>query len=399
MKVLIWTDSFPNYSETFIRNQITNLIDRGVEVFIYTDKKEPNNLEAIHHLKAYDLINKVVDEQDVVPKNNVYRAVKALFIILKVVFTKNGKYYLRTLNKNKFGRKATTLRYFYFVHFLIKNKINVLHAHFGTNGRKLVFAKQIELPVKLICTFHGYDIRMGETSNKSFYEGLFTHADHIISISNYNETKLLSFGLDKSKIVNINNGVKVPKEITIRKQEEAVIKILSVGRLVNEKAYHLALQAIAKIKKENPKLNIEYSIAGDGALKEELETLATELQIENNVIFHLYQESPVIFKLIEQADFLLLTSIKEAMPTVILEAFARELPVAATNVGSIKDIVINTETGILVEPTEESVYKGLSAMLENKAQWKQFGINGRVLVNEHYNEDKQIEKMITLYKS
>ena len=98
MKVLFWTDSFPNYSETFIRNQIINLIDNNVKVIVYTDKKGLNNLESINHLSNYNLFNIVVDENDILPKNKLYRVFKAFFILIKGLFNFKLKYYLRTLN-------------------------------------------------------------------------------------------------------------------------------------------------------------------------------------------------------------------------------------------------------------------------------------------------------------
>lgn len=400
MRILFWTDSFPNYSETFIRNQITNLLDKGVYVYIYTDKKENDNIKSIDYLGNYNLLNRVIGKEDIIPEKKIKRVLKAIVILFFSIFSLKTHYYLRSLNFCNLGNKAKTLRYFYFVHFLIKNKINVIHAHYGTNGNKVVFLKKIKFPIKIFCTFHGYDIRIGEVNDNSFYADLFKYVDNIISISNFNRIKLLSFGLNKEKIIEINNGVKV-FEISSQSKFKVnkVIKILSVGRLVEEKAYHLALTALSKLKKKFPAVLFKYDIIGDGVLKKKLEVLVNKLNLNDIVHFYLSQNSIFVSDLMKQSDFLLITSVKESLPTVILESFAVGLPVLATNVGSINEVVINNKTGVLVSPTHKNVYEGLLFMINNRVNWHIFGRNGNKLVFEKYNEDIQIKKLIELYSN
>ena len=99
------------------------------------------------------------------------------------------------------------------------------------------------------------------------------------------------------------------------------------------------------------------------------------------------------------SDFLLLTSVNEALPTVILEAQALKLPVIATNVGSVSNLVIDNHTGFLVEPNVDSIYEGLVKLIENKEKWEDYGINGHRIVEENYDEEKEIIKLIDLYKT
>ena len=280
-----------------------------------------------------------------------------------------------------------------------KNKIDVIHAHYGPNGNDAAVYKEIGLPVKLICTFHGYDIRLGDKKPKIFYNILFKYADKIISISDYNYNKLIGFGLAKNKLVSINNGVRLGDDDARVERDNDVIKILSVGRLVEDKAIDLALKALHKLHKDYPQIQWQYDIIGDGELENALKELTEEFKLTSKVKFHLYQDSNYVKSMMNTSDFLLLTSVNEALPTVILEAQALKLPVIATNVGSVSNLVIDNHTGFLVEPNVDSIYEGLVKLIENKEKWEDYGINGHRIVEENYDEKKEIIKLIDLYKT
>ena len=399
MNVLFWTSSFPSYSETFIRNQVINLIDHNINVLIYTNNKDSSQSSSLDNLESYGLLERVTSKNELYHTNKVIRVLIAFKILLGSLFTKNFKFYLKSLNSKRYGNAAKSLKHFYFISYLLKNKIDVIHAHYGPNGNDAAVYKEIGLPVKLICTFHGYDIRLGDKKPKIFYNILFKYADKIISISDYNYNKLIGFGLAKNKLVSINNGVRLGDDDARVERDNDVIKILSVGRLVEDKAIDLALKALHKLHKDYPQIQWQYDIIGDGELENALKELTEEFKLTSKVKFHLYQDSNYVKSMMNTSDFLLLTSVNEALPTVILEAQALKLPVIATNVGSVSNLVIDNHTGFLVEPNVDSIYEGLVKLIENKEKWEDYGINGHRIVEENYDEEKEIIKLIDLYKT
>lgn len=399
MKVLIWTDVFPTFSETFIRDHITGLIDRDLDVFIFSSKKNKSNIEALNGYESYNLLDKVFTEKDYLPQSFLKRVILALIILIKSFFSLKLLFYIRVLNYSRFKKKAISLRYFFLLNFIIKNNIKVVHAHFGTNGRKLVFLKQIKYPVKLITTFHGYDIRIEKSYARIFYKDLFYYSDAIISISNFNKGKLLSFGLDESKIVSINNGVKLPvKPASFISKANTCVEILSVGRLVKDKNYKLAIESLRLLKQNQPKLKFLYHIIGGGSLLSELQQQVEDYELEKHIKFYGEKPSMFVFQMLNKCHFLLLSSINEALPTVILEGQSVGLPILATNVGSIKDLV-RKENGILVEPNIESFYEGVIQMIAMRNSWTSLGMKGRLQISDHYNQDHQIDRLVEIYKN
>ena len=394
MNVLIWLSSFPEISETFIRDQIIGLLKEGLNVNILcrTKKDYKNGLEGY---SEFNLLNRTKNFEELYPKNKIIRIFKFLYILTVNVFSKNFIFLLRSLDYTKFGKRAKSLECFFITNYIINNCINVVHCHYGPNGKDAVFLKEIGLNVKLICTFHGYDIRLGIQNGVEFYSNLFQHIDSVIAISIYNKEKLISFGLEIDKIIYLNNGVKIVECKKTEDNFEGNVKIISVGRLVKEKAYHLALNAFKLILERFP--DLEYHIIGDGILKNELIILVNDLGIKDKVTFHLARESPYVINMMLKSDIFLLSSVNEALPTVILEAYSCCLPVIATDVGSVKQIVQDNVTGYLASPEINSIYKALNQMLSNRSDWEIFARAGKIMVEEEYNIDIQSKKLVNIY--
>ncbi|WP_281310632.1 glycosyltransferase [Flavobacterium flavigenum] len=396
MRVLFWVNSFPVVSETFIRNQIVDLIKEGIEVQIFCTLKNKHN-QAIEGFEEYDLLNKTLDFSDILPKTKIRKIKYALRILADSLFTENFKYYtnfIRLLIKEK----KYTFSSIFILHYILKTKIDIVHCHFGPVGNKAVFLKKIQLPIKLICTFHGYDIRLG-IQKRNFYKDLLKYADSVISISNYNTKMLLSFGFKQEKIKELNNGVEVISGVGKRNNRDRQINILSVGRLVDEKGYDLALNSISNFHKKNSEICFHYDIIGGGILEEKLKNLCNDLKLDKIVTFHLSQNSEYVKSKMREADLFLLTSRNEAIPTVILEAQSYSLPVIATNVGAVKDLVINDFTGFLCDITEKDIEKCLKKMFDNRDRWDMYGLNASKNIILNYNRIALVQKLISIYKT
>lgn len=397
MKVLFWLRSFPAVSETFIRNQIVDLIDNGIDVQIFCNSKN-EDIQGLEGFEKYDLLNKTIDFKDILPQSN-FKKIKSFFkILLNHFLTFNFWYFIKLLRLLLIERKSYSFSSFFILNYILAQKINVIHCHFGPIGKKAVFIKKIDVPVKLICTFHGYDIRLGIKRGKMFYSDLFSYADSILSISNYNKEMLLSFGLNPKKMEDLNNGVAVSSEKKHKEKRNEEVQILAVGRLVEEKGYDLALNAISGFRKKNPEVKFRYDIIGGGHLEKILKQKCKDLNIESLITFHLSQNSEFVKSRMQNSDFLLLSSLQEAIPTVILEAQAYSLPVLATNVGSVRDLVINDKTGFLSEVSEEALITSLERMFKNKNKWEFYGANAKRNIILNYDKNKLTQKLIKIYQ-
>lgn len=398
MKVLIWLNQFPTFSETFIRDQIINLKKESIEVVTFSNYKNDNELSALDNYSEYNLLNDRYCLEDIVPKNKFKRFYLGLKILRDKLFTKYFWVLLKTLNGFKFGTDAFKLILFYTANFIIDNEITTIHAHFGPNGSKASFIKQIGLPVKLFTTFHGYDIRLGDKDRGRIYKSLFKCADGVFSISPYNKEKLIDFGMPVSKIIDLPNGIDTTffnrnKLVSL----EGPIKLISVARLAEEKGILIFLKALKAYATEVNTTEIMYSVIGEGPLRIAIEQYIVEQNMQKYVILLGKKSTHDVKAHFIESDVYVLPSLAEALPTVLLEAQSCSMPILATNVGSVADM---TTDSVIVEPNNiEALKNGLKQLVNNRSSWNEIGQKHRKNIVENYNIKHITAKLIHEYSS
>lgn len=159
-----------------------------------------------------------------------------------------------------------------------------------------------------------------------------------------------NFNIKKDKITVINNPVDF-KKITQNKHtdetlfDRSKINLLAIGRLESVKGYERMLKSFALVKNID---EFRLSILGDGTLKNELMSLAIDLNINKFVKFLGFSNNP--YKYIEQSDLLLITSYSEGFPNVVLEANACGKFVLGFNCpGGISEIITSSVNGRLIK--------------------------------------------------
>lgn len=130
--------------------------------------------------------------------------------------------------------------------------------------------------------------------------------------------------------------------------ENCTILIIFVGRLHPIKGISYLLDSIKIVIKELD--NIQLLIVGDGEYREYLEEYGKDIGIENNVKFIGSVPHCDVIKYMIASDIFILPSLSEGFPITILEAMSAGLPIIATNVGGIKEILKSERNGFLVEP-------------------------------------------------
>ena len=184
------------------------------------------------------------------------------------------------------------------------------------------------------------------------------------------------------------------KERAIKKNGDWVIGI--VGRLSEEKRHIDLLTAFADVLKKYPSTTL--MIVGDGYLRNDLERKADELGIRKKVTFAGFQEN--VYEYLGKMDLFVLPSRTEGSPLSILEAMAMGLPVIATNIGGIPEIVIDKVTGLLVSLKNTDELSGaIVNLLSNPAMMQQMGENGKKRVMTYFHPGKFIEQHENLYKT
>lgn len=182
------------------------------------------------------------------------------------------------------------------------------------------------------------------------------------------------YGLDKQKIPMIYNGIDLSK--CIPKEDYRVgktITFLHVGRFDVPKNHAGLLKAFQKLHEKHPQCRLR--LVGDGDLRPDMEKLAQELGITPWVEFCGMQAN--VHPYLQNADIFILPSIYEGNPMTIIEAMGTGLPIIATMVGGIPDMLQNQETALLVPCEEDAICEACEKMLGDEVLRAQLGQNAK----------------------
>ncbi len=172
--------------------------------------------------------------------------------------------------------------------------------------------------------------------------------------------------------------------------------LVAVGRLTTQKGFIYLLEAVARLKPRYPTLTV--GIAGEGYLATELADAALKLGIEDNI--RLLGQLPDVSSLLGAADGFVSSSITEAMPFALLEAMSHGLPVVATAVGGVPDLVRHGETGILCPPADPGrLADGIDMLLKSPDLADRLGRAGREVVRRFYSLEAMCQSTLEVFHS
>lgn len=220
------------------------------------------------------------------------------------------------------------------------------------------------------------------------YRRLFASADGIITPSRFIADRLIQIGCPSEKLHVSPCGV-LPERFTPSKRERG--RLLFVGRFVEKKSPHLAIEAFARIASRFPEARLD--LVGDGPLMARSTALVEQENLSDRVIFHGYRSTEFVQGMMQNAAIFVQHSVTarngdmEGLPVSILEAMASALPVVATRHSGIPEAVVDGETGILVEEHDvESMAEALASLLAEPHRAARMGDTGRQRVLDHFTQ-------------
>ena len=218
------------------------------------------------------------------------------------------------------------------------------------------------------------------------------NANKIIVFSKYSKRNIsLKYAIKKNNIKVVYYGVD-PRFFDIKINNTQKNNLLFCGRLVEQKGLDILLKALPNLKRHYKDLTLD--VVGDGPCKKSYIQLAQKLGVEDVVNFHGYVPLPNLFQYYKKAKLFVLPSRSESFGIVLAEAMACGLPIVATNVGAIPEVVKNGETGILVKPGDSSALSiAISKLLDNPQKRKEMGRRGTKIAKEKFNWDINIKKI------
>ncbi len=238
---------------------------------------------------------------------------------------------------------------------------------------------------------------------------LFCHKIIVLSNREYNMVK--NWIGSKGKIVLIRNGI---KPFNVLEKEDALIAILgqepalnliknntrivgNIGELTKNKGYTYALQGFKQYKDfAGHTFNTHYIIVSDGEEKEKIIHQIKNLGLESDVTLAGYIKDAGEF--IKAFDLFMLSSVKEGLPYVILEAGLAGVPVISTDVGGIAEIIKNKETGFLIQPARPQEIKHILTYIdEHSGESRIYAENLKKKIVDEMDFETLSQKVFALY--
>lgn len=276
----------------------------------------------------------------------------------------------------------------------------ILHCH---DPKTAIYGYLLRLAVpriRLVCTLHGWTITV---HRELIYNWLTVRAlrrfDAILAVSEKLRDQALAAGLARIHLIpNAIESDRWRSEERGSQQPRQGLAIGFVGRLSPEKAPLDFVRIARRVSEKAPRC--EYFVAGEGPDRPAMEALSASLGVADRFHFQGHLGEEELRALYPRLDLLLLTSLTEGLPMVILEAFAMSLPVVATNVGGVAEIVEHGVNGFLAEPGDlDGLANGVLRLSESADMRASFGAAGRLRVERDFSAGARTAAIEKLYRS
>ena len=257
---------------------------------------------------------------------------------------------------------------------LKEEKPDAVHTHLDVI-KYTVAAARLAGVKKCVHTIHNVADQEAEGRVQKIINGFyFRHGWSVpVALSPEVQRTILSFyGLDADKVPVIYNGIDLGR--CIPKGDYGLgdtPTLVHIGRFNEQKNHDLLLRAFQMVHQRFPQCRLQ--LLGDGELREATEKLAEELGIKDCVSFLGSQSN--VYPYLAQADVFLLPSKYEGMPMTLIEAMGTGLPIVASAVGGVPDMLTDGESGLLVPCEAEAVSQAVIRLLESQALRETLGQN------------------------
>jgi glycosyltransferase involved in cell wall biosynthesis len=293
---------------------------------------------------------------------------------------------------------------------LRREPIDILHTHkFGSNAWGALLAPAARVPV-FIAHEHTWSFQ-GRPVRKLADRLLIGRvADVVVAVSREDRRRMIEIeGLDPEKVLFIPNGIPDPPAAAEAAGGEAIRRELgiepgapvlgTVATLRPQKALDVLIRATALLAGARPSLQVLIAggdVAGDPAMRNQLEALARELGVEQNVrLLGLRTDVPAI---IDALDIAVCSSDFEGSPLSVMEYMAGAKPVVATSVGGVPDLIADGENGLLVPPQDpQGLAAAVAELLADPQRARRMGEAGRTRRREEFSIDATVRHIEDLY--
>jgi colanic acid/amylovoran biosynthesis glycosyltransferase len=390
----------PTLSETFVVREIAALRRLGLQVKCFS--LHPPEA-GVAHPEAPHLAREV---EVLVQPRNPWFWLAHLWCVLKFPRRYFGALYAYVLAPDEpWPARRRCLAYFVVAPFaawrLRRAGIQHLHAHFANAPASLALMAAALAGISFSFTAHAYDIFI----DRLLLPAKLAAAAFVACISRYNVHYLREHYPEarQAHLEVVRNGIdpaRFPPRPPPRRDPPCII---AVGRLVETKGFHALVAACARLRDEG--LDCHCLIIGEGPEATRLQQWVNALGLADRVVLKGRLDPADMLAYYRRADVLAMPSCirnrdADGIPTVLIEALAMEIPVVATRVSGIPELVVDGETGLLVAPDDPAALAGaLARLLRDPELARRLARAGRDLVVSHYSGAASARQLCGLFQA
>jgi glycosyltransferase involved in cell wall biosynthesis len=293
------------------------------------------------------------------------------------------------------------------IHYIRSWRPDIVHTQLETSDILGTLASRY-LHVPSVSTLH--TVNIPSKKRRTYWRSLVrwkilgSFANRVIAVSETTRQVHLKLGIHAEKLKTLYNGIDLEEYLTIELNHrqnvvahdfpEDRVVIVTVAVLRELKGIQFMLNAIPEIMKRVP--NLCYVIVGDGSYRASLEKLTMDLGISEQVKFLGYRND--IPAILAKSDLFVFPTLQDALPTVLFEAMAAGLPIVASGVGGVPEILHDNETGLIVLPAYVACLAAACLRLLNDKQLSgRMSALARKTVTEKFNIQTQIDGLVNIY--
>jgi len=383
-------ERFPSFGQTFCYREVVEIVRQGITPPIFSIRNPSDEPPQDWDARIVNRVHYLPEEKELL--DDVRRASKKQNLDSEIIDA-----------LDEWGRRTDFLRLYQAVYVGLRLRemgIGHVHAHFMGMAARTAFWIHKFFPITFSFTAHANDI----FAPRNFEVGLVKLVDAarvIVTVSDYAKKFLQErFPERAARIRHIYNGLNLAEFGRTHFSCNPPL-ILGVGRLIAKKGFADLIRACGLIAERGKSFRCE--IIGEGPLEDELRGQIERLNLQDRVALSGARPMGEVRRRLIAANVFVLPSIidpdggMDNLPTVIMEAMATGLPIVSTTIGGIPEMVVENETGFLVQPGDAAALAdAIEQVIDDRLLAQRLGQGGYERAQQLFSIDKNVRELCTL---
>ena len=390
------TGEYPRATDTFIQREVKALREKGLDIHTFSIRRTGDE-----HIVGAEQIEERKGTFCVLPPNLWQLIISHLLLIFKSPLR-----YLQAIKlawkTRQQGIKGTAYQLFYFIEAgviaaeLKRRNVGHIHNHSADSSGNVTMLASVMADLTFSMTIHGPGLFF--EPHRWALDEKFSRCLFAICISNFCRSQCMLFSpkqtWHKMHIVHCNVDTEL---FDVVSHDKSGHNLLYVGRLASVKGLPILFQSLQQLKSTNEDFTL--TLIGDGSERSDLEKLVEELQLQDHVKFVGYKSQQEVREYLQQTDVFVLPSFAEGVPVSLMESMATGVPVIATQVGGVSELVDNGVNGYLVPAGDSvSLAEKMEILLGDTKLRNQFAQASRMTIEKEFNMPIETQKLYKLFK-